>query len=290
MTRLLRAELVGLTAGRYRWVLPALLAVVSLLVNGVGGAGVLAAARLDARAAQWAVLASLGYSQVLAGVFAVVAAIVVTGGDYRHRTIASGFLTTPARTQLLVAKVLVSAGLGALCGLVAALVGLPVLLVAAPSPAPAAPGADPVAVLPDAGSLALLVTVGTVVCALWGAFGAALAVLVGDQVRALVAALVYLLAAEPLLSALLGAPLTAPRPRSGAGDALLALLPGNAGDVAVLALPDALLDYTGPAPLLTLLTLVRERLPWSASLLVLAGWTALAVGLALVRGGHRDTG
>jgi ABC-2 type transport system permease protein len=289
MTGLLRAELVKLTASRYRWVLPVLLVVVSLLANGFGGVGVLVTATLDERAARWSVLVSLGYSQVLAGVLAVVAGIVLTGGEFRHRTLAAGFLMTPARTPLLLAKVLVSAGIGALCGLGAALVGLPVLLAAKPSPALVPDAPDPVSVLPDAASLVLLVAVGTAVCALWGACGAALAVLVGDQVRALVAALGYLLLAEPVLSALVGMPYALDRQHFGAADALLGILPGNAGDVAILALPDAALDYTGPAPLLVLLTALRERLPWPVSLLALAGWTALAVALAVARGGHRDT-
>jgi ABC-2 type transport system permease protein len=289
MTGLLRAELIKIGASRYRWLLPVLLVVTSLLVNGFGGVGVLLTATLDERAARWSVLVSLGYSQVLAGVFAVVAGIVLTGAEFRHATITAGYLITPARTPLLMAKVLVSGAIGALCGLVAALVGLPVLLAAKPSPAlvPSAP--DPVSLLPDAGSLLLLTAVGAVVCALWGAFGAALAVLAGDQVRALVGALVYLLLAEPVLSAVVGVPGAADRRRSGAVDTLLGILPGNAGDVAVLAIPDAALDYTGPAPVLTVLTTLGERLPWAVALLVLAGWTALATALAAVRGGNRDT-
>jgi ABC-2 type transport system permease protein len=288
MTGLLRAELVKITASRYRWLLPVLLVVMSVLVNGFGGVGVLLTATLDERVARWSVLVSLGYSQVLAGAFAVVAGIVLAGAEFRHGTIATGYLITPARTPVLMAKVLVSGALGALCGLVAVLVGLPVLLAGKPSPALVPSSPDPVSLLPDAASLLLVTVVGTVVCALWGAFGAALAVLVGDQVRALVGALGYLLVAEPVLSAVVGMPGAADRRRSGAIDILLGILPGNAGDVAVLAIPDAALDYTGPAPVLTVLTTLAERLPWPAALLALAGWTALVVALAAVRGGNRD--
>jgi ABC-2 type transport system permease protein len=288
MTGLLRAELVKLTAGRYRWVGPVLLVVVSLLVNGFGGVGVLLSATVDERVARWSVLVSLGYSQVLAGVFAVVGGILLAGAEFRHATITTAYLAAPARTPLLVAKVLVGAGLGALCGLGAALVGVPVLLAAKPSPALVPDAPDPVSLLPDAGSLLLLTAVGTVVCALWGAFGVALAVLVGHQVRALVGALCYLLVAEPVLTAVVGTPGAADRRHRGVADALLGLLPGNAGDVAILAVPDAALDYTGPAPVLTVLTTLAERMPWAVALLVLAGWTALVVAMAAVRGGRRD--
>lgn len=269
MTALVHSELLKAFGTRLWWGLLIPVALLSLLVNAFGGLFTeLADAFGDRAGSPPLLLLALGYSLTLTSVFAVVAGIVTAGAEFRHRTVTTSYLTGAGRTAVLGAKMAVSALLGALYAVVAGLAGV---LVAALSKAPFP---DPVALLQVAG-------LGVVVCAIWGACGAALAVALGNQVGALVGALVYLLVAEPVLSALLSAS------DAAAFSGVASGLPGNAADAAVLAIPARTLAG-GSDALLELVVMVDRPLPWVAGLLVLAAWTALAGVLAGILGAARD--
>ena len=113
--------------------------------------------------------------------------------------------------------------------------------------------------------------------------GAAVGVLLANQVGALVALLVYLQIGELVLSAVL----------NNADPPVLArltpYLPGNAGDVAVYDVPAHAL--VGPAygdRVVEELAGVTAPPPWWGALAVLAGWAALAAVTAWTVGDRRD--
>jgi ABC-2 type transport system permease protein len=269
MTALVHSELLKAFGTRLWWGLLIPVALLALVVNAFGGLFTEIADALDDRTGTPPLLLlSLGYSLTLTSVFAVVAGIVTAGAEFRHRTVTTSYLTGAGRTAVLGAKMLVSALLGALYAVVA---GLSAVLVGALSKA------QP----PDPAALLQVACLGVLVCATWGACGAALAVALGNQVGALVGALVYLLVGEPVLSTLLSAP------DAGALVGVAAGLPGNAADAAVLAIPARSLGG-GSDGLLDLLVMVERPLPWAAGLLVLAAWTALAGVLAGIVGAARD--
>jgi hypothetical protein len=280
MTALLRAELVAVRGGRLWWALLLATAALSLLVNGIGGFAGGVAEAVDARRPGQLLLVTLGYSLTLTAVVATVAGIITAGAAFRHRTIATDYLLA-GRTPVLAARTAVGGLLGALYGLVAVVVAVPVWLVSRPTlPGVDLPsGAGPL--LPDVAGLLQVGAVGVVVCALWGALGAALAVAAADQVGVLVAVLVYQLLVEPVLFA------ASRTSHDEVLDAVLRLLPGNLGDAAVLVTPAEALAGRDP-DLVALLTMVRDPLPWPVGLLLLVAWTALAGVLAAVRGAARD--
>jgi hypothetical protein len=121
------------------------------------------------------------------------------------------------------------------------------------------------------------------VAALWGALGAAVGVLLANQVGALVVLLVYLQVGELVLAAVLN---------NSGSDALARLtpyLPGNAGDVAIYDFPARALAGPGYADrVVEQLAGVTAPPPWWGALSVLAGWAALAAVLAWTVADRRD--
>lgn len=197
-------------------------------------------------------------------------------GEYRHRTITLAFLTG-TRTQVLGAKVVVAAVVAGLYGLVVALLG--------PLLGGAVLGGQQ---LPGWGQLAGLGAIGILVCALWGALGAAVGTLVPNQAGAVALTVGYLLIGENVIAGAL---------RSGDssfGDPsvfarLTSFLPGNAGDVAVYEAPvRAAGAGADTGTVLEFLAGVSAPPPGWVALLVLAGWTVAALALAVVVGGRRD--
>ena len=98
----------------------------SLLYN-LFGALFARAATMPARAgpAPAARSLSLAFTLVLTPVFGAVAGIVGAAGEFRHHTIATTYLLTPARGRVLLAKLAVGGLVGALYAVAAAVVGVP---------------------------------------------------------------------------------------------------------------------------------------------------------------------
>lgn len=266
----LHSELRKAFSTRLWWGLLIPVALLSLLVNAFG-------AGLSSLAAGFAgpddlplLLLSMAYSLSLTGVLAAAFGAVAAGGEFRHRTITTGYLAAPDRVNLLVAKLAVAALIGGLYGLVSSLVAVVTGALAAG--------------LPSAAALFGVAAIGALVCALWAAFGAAVAVAVGNQVGALLLVLGYLLVVELLVSTGLTSsedPLPA---------ALSSYLPGNAGDIALYDLPArAVAGGSASADeLVEFLTAVSGPPPWWVGLVVLTGWTAITGTLAAVLGHRRD--
>ena len=269
MTAAVRAEFRKLVSTKLWWGLLIPVVALSSVINLFGG--VFTAAFPEAGALPL-LLGSLAYALGLTTVFAAVQGVVAAAGEHRHRTITTTYLTTRGRTQVLLAKMVVSAGVGAGYAAIAVLVGVLAGFVA-----------DPTASFPAAGPLLATATIGLLVAALWGALGAALGTAVSNQVGALVAVLLYLMVGELLLGALLDSA------ESDAVRALSSYLPSNAGEVAIYTIPAR--EIAGPvtAPqVVEILAGATAPPSWGVALLALAIWTAAVGAVGAVVGGRRD--
>jgi ABC-2 type transport system permease protein len=212
-------------------------------------------------------------------VVSIIAAIfgaLCASGEFRHRTATQAYLTG-ARVQVLGAKVVVSAVVGAMYGLVIAVLG--------PLLGGAALGGQ---TLPSVGELVLLGLAGVLVCALWGVLGVAIGTVVRNQVGAVAIAVGYLILGENVISVVLGLGDASTADPSWVSR-LSSFLPGNAGD---LALYDGAVagagDATSVRQALELLAGATAPPPGWVSQLVLVAWAVAAVAVAVVVGGRRD--
>jgi ABC-2 type transport system permease protein len=131
------------------------------------------------------------FGALLGALFAgLVGALSITG-EIRHGTIRPTFLVTPRRGEVVVAKVVISALVGTLFGLVAASVAVGV--------GSAALAAREIPITLDAGDYTLMPLGGIAAAALWAPIGVGLGALVRNQVATLVAIFLWLFFIENLL-------------------------------------------------------------------------------------------
>jgi ABC-type transport system involved in multi-copper enzyme maturation permease subunit len=266
----LRAEFRRVTSTRLWWALLIPVALLAALVNVFGGllGGAVGAADGDLPV----LLASVAFTLTLVAVFAGVYGTVATGGEFRHRTLTTAYLAAGGRGPVLAGKLVAAAGVGALYAALAALVGVGAGLAGQRGGR-----------LPELGLLLAAAAIGVAVAALWGVIGAALAMLLGNQVGALVGLLVYLQIGELVLAAVLN------NAGSPAAARLTPYLPGNAGDVAIYDLPAHALTAPGYGDqIVEQLAGVTAPPPWWGALAVLAGWATLAATVAWTIGDRRD--
>lgn len=129
------------------------------------------------------------YSMAQQGyLFAMVIGVLLTAGEYRHRTVTWALLVTPNRSRVVAAKLVTCGIIGLIVGLASALVTS--VTVFAATGGLVSPGV-PVALLGSVASTAL-----------WCVFGAALGTLVRNQTAAIVAAFVWFFYVEWLLVAM----------------------------------------------------------------------------------------
>jgi ABC-2 type transport system permease protein len=264
-----RAELRKVASTKLWWGLLIPVALLSSMINLFGGVFTSAFSESEQLPL---LLGSVAYSLGLTSVFAAVHGIVAAAGEYRHRTITTTYLTTRGRLPVLVAKMLVSAGVGGCYAVVTVVTG--VLAGAA---------ADGDAAFPAVSPLVATAVIGIAVSALWGALGAAFGTAVSNQVTALVGFLLYLMVGELLIGALLEAA------DSGALRSLSSYLPGNAGEVAVYVIPadEIAGPVTGPQ-VVEILAGVVDPPGWGVALLVLVIWTAAVGAAGWFVAGRRD--
>jgi ABC-type transport system involved in multi-copper enzyme maturation permease subunit len=264
----LRAELRRVSSTRLWWGLLVPVALVAVLVNLFGG--LLGEAVAGADPEPPLLLASVAFTLTLTVVFAAVYGTVSAAGEFRHRTVTTAYLTAGSRGRVLAAKLVAGSAVGVLYAVVAAVLGV------------VAGVAGQGGRVPGLGALLAVTAVGAAVAALWGAFGAALGTLLGNQVGALVALLVYLQIGELVLAAVLNNSGSAPLAR------LTPYLPGNAGDVAIYDLPAQALAGRYAEQVVEELAGVTAPPSWWVALLVLAAWVAAATLAAWQVGGRRD--
>jgi ABC-2 type transport system permease protein len=264
-----RAEFRKVASTRLWWGLLIPVVLLSSMINLFGGAFTAAFAESEQLPL---LLGSLAYALGLTSVFAAVHGVVAAAGEHRHRTITTTYLTTRGRAPVLLAKMLVSAGVGASYAVATVLTGVLAGTVA-----------DGGVAFPGVGPLAATTLIGVAVSALWGALGAAFGTAVSNQVSALVALLLYLMAGELMAGALLEAA------ESDAVRALSSYLPGNAGEVAIYGIPvyEIAGPVTGPQ-VVELLAGVSDPPGWGVALLVLTIWTAAVGAVGWLVAGRRD--
>jgi ABC-2 type transport system permease protein len=131
------------------------------------------------------------FGALLGALFAgLVGALAITG-EIRHGTIRPTFLVTPRRGEVVAAKVVISALVGTVFGLVAAGVAVGV--------GSAALAAREIPITLDAGDYTLMPLGGIAAAALWAPIGVGLGALVRNQVATLVAIFLWLFFIENLL-------------------------------------------------------------------------------------------
>jgi hypothetical protein len=271
----LRAEVRKTTSVKLWWVLVVPVVLLSLLTSQFGS---LLSLILPTATEESPIRLMVGVASATS-VVSVLAAMFGTlcmTGEFRHRTATNAYLTG-ARVQVLGAKVVVSAVVGALYGLVMAVLG--------PLLGGAALGGQ---TLPGAGELVLLGLAGVLVCALWGVIGVAIGAVVRNQVGAIAVAVGYLILGENVISVVLGLGDSATSDPSWVSR-LSSFLPGNAGDLALYqpALAGAG-DETSIRQALEVLAGATAPPPGWVSQLVLVAWAVAAVAVAVVVGGRRD--
>ena len=192
MNRLVKAELLKLRTTRTLYATIA--GVVVIVALGVSAAIATAGTSGNAGLHTTEGLRSVFGGAVNAGFLMLVLGIITTAGEYRHNTITAALLITPQRRQLIVAKTIAIAIVGAGIAVIATAVSLTVSL-----PWLAAKGVHPTLLSSDVagvliGSAAVMV--------LFGLIGIGLGAIVRNQIAAVVGSLVWLLVAENLLVSL----------------------------------------------------------------------------------------
>jgi ABC-2 type transport system permease protein len=234
MNPLVRTELLKLRTTRTTWVLvaagfalAALLGFANAATAGDAGSPELGSAAFVDRV--------LGVSTIPA-VVALLLGVLLAAGEHQHGTITTTFLVTPRRRRVVAAKAVAAA-----VGGVALAIGMVVVSLAVALPVIIADGASIHALH---GSAAVTVVGLVAACALLGALGSLLGLLVRSQVAAVVIVAAWALVLEGIIDAV-------------TGGGLRNWLPGGAA---------ADLAGAGGRPL------------WAAALL-LTGWTAAAAAV-----------
>lgn len=179
--------------------------------------------------------------------FAVLFGAVCATAEYRHRTITTSFLTAAGRAQLVLAKTVVAAVVGAGYGVVCAACGLLGMVLG---------GGD---LSGGTGSALRLSAMAVLLFALWAVLGVGVGMLISNQLAAIVLVLVYLMLAEKMLVNLVAL---------GDFGHIDDYVPGGAATATLNQLADDGLLGGG---------LTASSSPWWATLLVFAGYAVLAV-------------
>lgn len=194
LLRALRSEALKLVSVRLWWILALiLLGYVGFTAGLLGGLFGALGGQLGTPELPPELLTPLVYSTATSVGYAipVLLGALSTTAEFRHQTLTPTFLATPRRGVVLLAKVLVIAGAGAVFGLVGLLgsvgLGAPIL---------GAVGVDPLLGSSDTWALAGRIVLAM---AIWAVVGVGLGVLVPSQVAAIVIVLAFTQFLEPIL-------------------------------------------------------------------------------------------
>jgi ABC-type transport system involved in multi-copper enzyme maturation permease subunit len=189
MNRLVKAELLKLRTTRSLY--GTIAGVVVLVALGVSAAIATAGTSGNAGLDTTEGLRGVFGGAVNAGFLLLVMGIIATAGEYRQNTITAALLITPQRRQLVVAKTIAMAIVGAGIAVIATAVTLTVSL-----PWLAAKGIHPTLLSSDVAGVLLG---SAAVMVLFGLIGIGLGAIIRNQVAAVVGALAWLLIVENLL-------------------------------------------------------------------------------------------
>ncbi len=202
--------------------------------------------------------------------FAAVYGVICATGEFRHRTITTSYLTAAGRTQLISAKVLVAAAVGVVYAIGSVAFGLLGVLLGGGSLA----GADLTGGFGGGGGvvgpLLAVCAVSLLTFALWAALGVGVGTLIGNQLATIVGVLVYVLLVEQIIVVLASL--------GGLGQLEPYLPDGSAGAT--------LKSLVGDSPLSGILG--TSGLPWWLTLIIFAGYSAIAVLAGAAMSQHRD--
>jgi ABC-2 type transport system permease protein len=215
-------------------------------------------AGLGSLALGWAELPapSVYYSLNLALLFAILFGVVCVSAEYRHRTIATSYLVVADRSRFMASKVVLAAAVGAGYALVATAMVIAGQLV---SGFPF--GAELPSMLGAGAGAGLVLASGAVL-------GVGLGALIGKQLLAVLASVLYLIVVEPMIVLLVDRP------------GITTYLPGMSADTALGGL-------TGGAQFGGGFGVAQ---PWWVMLLVFAGWAAVAGLAGTLAAQRRDIG
>ena len=196
--------------------------------------------------------------EIFGSKFAAIFGVVCASAEYQHRTITTSHLVSSGRPQLLVAKALFAAAVGAGYAVVCSLFAVLGILTGEPSSSE------------DLGNTVGVVVVAMVVFALWSVLGVGLGALLASQLGAIVGLLLYLLFVEGVLSF---------AAKLGGFDHFGDYLPGGAAAASLSTLASS--SESGLGALFN----TAEQLPWGISLIIFFVYTALiyAAGMAVAQ-------
>jgi ABC-2 type transport system permease protein len=196
MSRAVRAEVRKVWTTKLWWgmligsVAFAAVEVISQIAMSGGGGNPVP--RLTFGATQRSIFASAAGGDI----FALIVGVILVTTEYRHFTSRPTFLLEPRRWRVIVAKLVVAAGVGMLYGVVGVVVSIAIIV-----PWFAVDGVT-IGWLDNG---LILVTLGVLlVVSVFAVLGIGVGVLIRNQVAAVIGALVYLFVVEPLLAVIPG--------------------------------------------------------------------------------------
>jgi len=266
LAQLIRAEYRKIFSTKLWWGLLIPVALTALLFNLAGGGFANIVADRPGGVELPVAPITLGLTMSFTATFAAIFGALAVSSEHRHRTITTTLLTGSSRQAVLGAKLVAHGSIGLLYALATVLFGA----------LGAAIGGDSFA---DPGTFLVVAGHGCLAVLLWTLLGVGVGSLIGNQVAAVLALVLYSLIVDPLIGGFLNAadiPDVADYLPDGASAALTT-------DIAFRQLAGNELPAELGVGLSTFATV-----PWWVGGLLLAGYTALLVGLGGVAGLRRD--
>lgn len=267
MMRALKAELLKLLTTKLWWIMAiGIVLIMAVFTGGMalifhlaepGGHAFEDRAVLD-------VLQTIGHST--ARILALVVGVMVIGGEYRHKTLATTYLAVPNRYVVMAAKIIVVLLLGFFYGLIGTIAAVMTVSVFS-----VINDVDPQLFTGDTWQL---VALSALTMALWTLMGMAFGILIRNMIAAVIVAIAFAYMVEPMVTFAMMF-LSQAYPDNGLWSIIQNLMPSGASMV-VIGVDNPL----GGAPM--------DPFPWVGGLLVMIGWTVVPTLLGALFTVRRD--